>query len=342
MNMARSIALAVVVTGLTACAAVTSTDEVKKPTAQRSGFMGLAVTDDITVEREAPFKGAQKVAIGSFKVGFVQGKIEARKAGGGLFGGFGGNATAGMKLTGVDEAQMQAITDAAYADFVSRITQAGYTVVDRKELKAQPDFAKAKPEASPQRKTASFFGDQTEITTFAPTSHGDLYWFLGESDKTGGFGFANASTAAMTQYGKTGIKVLSVYYVIDFAGSDGYGGTFRNTAAVEVGQALTLAPGGGISLFGGDGMLASNHFSNIKLGQPMYAEEPFGKVIQTTSDASKGAEVAINVIRSIGGIGTNQRRDFEVQADAARYGALSQDLIGKANGRLVERMASLR
>lgn len=336
MNRVRSVALAIVVTGLTACSAVTSTDEVRKPAAQRTGFMGLAIADEITVERETPFKSTQKVAIGSFKVGFVHGKIESRKAGGGLFGeGFGGNATAGIKLSGIDETQMQTITDAAYADFVARITQAGYTVVDRKELKAQA-------EESPQRKTAAFFGDQTEIITLAPTSHDDLYWFLGESDKMGGFGFSNASTAAMTQYAKTGIKVLSVYYVIDFAGSDGYGGKFRNTAAVEVGQALTLAPGGGISIFGGDGMLAANHSGNIKLGQPMYAEEPFGKLVQTTSDTSKGAEVAINVIRTIGGLGTNQRRDFEVQAEAARYGALSQGLLVQANGRLIERMASLR
>lgn len=338
MNKLRSGVIALLVAGLSACAAVTSTDEVKKPAEQRSGFMGLAVADEIKVERDGPFKGVEKVAIGSFKVAFVHGKVESKRAG----RGFGGNATAGIKLSGVDEAQMQAITDAAYADFVARITKAGYTLVSRKELQAQPDFAKATPEESPQRKSGSFFGDPTEMTTFAPSSHGNLYWFMGESDKTGGFGFSNASTAAMTQYGKTGIKVLSVYYVIDFAGSEGYGGSFRSSASVQVGQALTLAPGGGISLFGGEGMVSSNHFSHIKLGQPMYAEEKFGTVVQTTSDAAAGAETAVNVFRAIAGIGTNQRRDFEVQADVARYRALSQDLLTKANDRLVERMASLR
>ena len=338
MNKVRSGVIALLVAGLSACAAVTSTDEVKKPAEQRSGFMGLSVTDEIKVEREAPFKGAEKVAIASFKVAFVQSKVESKKAG----RGYGGNATAGIKLTGVDEAQMQAITDAAYADFVTRITKAGYTVTSRKELQAQPDFAKAKPEEAPQHKSGSFFGDQTEMTTFAPSSHGNLYWFLGESDKMGGFGFSNASTAASTQYGKTGIKVLSVYYVIDFAASEGYGGSFRSSASVQVGQALTLAPGGGVSIFGGEGMLAANHSSSMKLGQPMYAEEKFGTVVQTTSDGAKGAEVGLNVFRALVGMGTNQRRDFEVQADIERYRTLSQDLLSKANDRLVERMASLR
>lgn len=331
--------LAAAVAALAGCAAVTATDEVKKPAEQRSGFMGLGVADEIKVEREGPFKGVEKVAIGSFKVGFVHGKVESRRAG----RGFGGNATAGIKLTGVEESHMQAITDAAYADFVSGLTQAGYTVVNRQELQVQPDFARAKPEESPQRKSGSFFGDPTEITTFAPSSHGNLYWFDGESiHNSGGFGFANATTAAMTQYGKTGIKVLSVYYVIDFAGADGYGGSFRTSSSVQVGQALTLAPGGGVTILGGEGRVVANHFSHIKLGQPLYAEEKFGTMVQTTSDTAKGVETGVNVFRALAGIGTNQRRDFEVQADIERYRALSQDLLEKANSRLVERMASLR
>jgi len=324
--------------GLTACS-VTGTNEVMKPAEQRSGFMGLSVADDIKVEREGPFKGVQQVAVASFKVGFVHGKIESRKAG----RGFGGMSSAGIKLKGVAQENMQAITDAAYADFVSRMKQAGYEIVDRQTLKAQPDFAKARPEASPQIKEASFFGDKTEMTTLAPSSHGDFYWFDGESiGNSGGFGFANASTAAMTQYGKTGIKVLSVYYVIDFAGADGYGGTFRTTSSVKVGQALTLAPGGGISIFGGDGRVVANHFSHIKLGQPLYAEEAFGEVVNTSSDAAVGVETGLNVVRALAGLGTSQRRDFEVQANAARYDALARDLLAQANGKLVERMASLR
>lgn len=324
---------------LTGCAAVTATDDVKKPTEQRSGFMGMGVADEIKVEREGPFKGVEKVAIASFKVGFVHGKVESRRAG----RGFGGNATAGIELSGIDEAMMQAITDAAYEDFIARMAQAGYTVVPRQELQAQADFAKAKPEESPQRKSGSFFGDPTDITTFAPSSHGNMYWFDGESiNNGGGFGFANATTAAMTQYGKTGIKVLSVYYVIDFAGADGYGGAFRTSAGVQVGQALTLAPGGGVTIMGGEGRVVANHFSHIKLGQPMYAEEKFGTMVQTTSDVAKGVETGVNVVRAVAGIGTNQRRDFEVQADAERYSALSKDLLIKANTQLVERMASLR
>lgn len=339
MNKMRSGVIAVLVAGLSACAAVTSTDEVKKPSEQRAGFMGLSVADDIKVEREGPFKGVERVAIGSFKVGFVHGKVESRRAG----RGFGGNATAGVKLSGVDESQMQAITDAAYADFTSRMTKAGYTVVKREELQAQPDFAKARPEASPQRKSGSFFGDPTEMTTFAPSSHGDLYWFDGESiHNSGGFGFSNATTAAMTQYGKSGIKVLSVYYVIDFAGADGYGGSFRTSSSVQVGQALTLAPGGGVTILGGEGRVVANHFSHIKLGQPLYAEEKFGTMVQTTSDAAKGVETGVNVIRALAGIGTNQRRDFEVQADIERYRTLSEGLLTQANGKLVDRMASLR
>lgn len=133
-----------------------------------------------------------------------------------------------------------------------------------------------------------------------------------------------------------------MYYVIDFAGSSGSGGTFSATSSVKVGQALTLSPGGGVSIFGGEGMVAANHFSSIKLGQPIYAEETFGEMVKTSTDAAVGVETGLNFVRAIAGMGTSQRRDFEVQADAARYDALSRDLLAKANGRMVERMASLR
>ena len=302
MNRRRLAITTLVALGLTACS-VTSTNEVMKPAEQRGGFMGLSTADEIKVERDAPFKGAQKVAIASFKIGFVHGKIESRKAG----RGYGGNSSAGIKLKGVEQGTMQAITDAAYADFVTRMRQAGYTVVDRATLKAQADFAKAKPETSPQIKEASFFGDQTEITTLAPSSHGDFYWFSGES-----------------------------------IGDSGSGGTFNATSSVKVGQALTLSPGGGVSLFGGDGMIAANHFSSIKLGQPIYAEETFGEMVKTSTDAAVGVETGLNFVRTLAGMGTSQRRDFEVQADAARYDALSRDLLAKANGKLVDRMVSLR
>lgn len=149
MNRRHLAITTLVALGLTACS-VTSTNEVMKPAEQRGGFMGLSTADEIKVEREAPFKGAQKVAIASFKIGFVHGKIESRKAG----RGYGGKSSAGIKLKGVEQGTMQAITDAAYADFVTRMKQAGYTLVDRATLKAQADFAKAKPETSPQIKEA--------------------------------------------------------------------------------------------------------------------------------------------------------------------------------------------
>ena len=343
MNKTHNIVFAILVVGLSACASVTSTDAVRKPAEQRAGFMGLSVADETKVQREGPFKGVQRVSIASFKVSFVHGKIEASHAGGGLTH-RGGNAAAGLKLTGVSEAVMQELTDAAYTDFVQRLTQAGYHVIDRAELKAQPDFAKVKSETSPQRKSASLFGDKTEIATFAPSSHGDMYWFESESEKSGGFGFANATTAAMAQYGKTGIKVLSVNYVIDFAGGSGYGGRFARRARVEVGQALTLAPDGGVTILGGEGRSISGHSSWIRFGQPLHADEPFGNMVQTTSNTAKGVETALNVLGAFAGYGTSTRtrRDFEVQADPKRYQDLSGKLLTQANDKLITRMTSLR
>jgi len=344
MNV-RQLAISVVLSvALPACAAVTSTEGARAPAEARSGFMGLSRADDITVEREGPFKGMDQVVVASFKVAFVESKTERQRAGGGLFGGgFGGNATAGLELTGVPVETMQQITDAAYEDFVARLGAAGYRVLSRDVLLGSEDFRRASSDASPLRESASFFGSSTGMTYVAPTSHGGIYWFMGEADKTGGFGFANASTAAMAFSGKTGIRVLSVFYTIDFANSDGYGGQFRRSAAVEVGQSLSLAPGGGITVHGGQGgMSVASQYSHVKLGQPIYSDQTFAEVVTTTGEAEKGVEVGVNLFRAVAGLGTNQRRDFEVRADPEKYGALASEVLSDATARLVGRMADLR
>lgn len=341
----KYLALAFCALALAGCPAVTSTDEAKAPAEARSGFLGLSRTDDITVEGSSPFKGMDQIVVGSFKVGFVESKVEKQRAGGGLFGsGFGGNATAGLELSGVTIETMQKVVDAAYDDFLFRLTAAGYRVESRDVLLASPDFQRASSDTSPLQESASFFGSSTGMTYVAPRSIGNIHWFLGEAGKTGGFGFANASTAATTFAGKTGIRVLSVFYTVDFANSDGYGGQFRNSAAVEVGQSLSLAPGGGITVNGGggDSMFASNHFAHVKLGQPIYSDQSFAEVVTTTGDVDKGVEVGVNVIRAIGGLGTNQRRDFQVRADPAKYGTLATGLLADANEKLVARMSGLR
>ncbi|MDP1775684.1 MAG: hypothetical protein Q8K94_03600, partial [Moraxellaceae bacterium] len=104
------------------------------------------------------------------------------------------------------------------------------------------------------------------------------------------------------------------------------------------------APDGGVTILGGEGRSVAGHSSWIKLGQPLHADEPFGSMVQTTSNTAKGVETALNVLGAFAGYGasTRTRRDFEVQADPKRYQDLSGKLLTQANDKLITRMTSLR
>ncbi len=84
----------------------------------------------LKLSSEASIKGTQTVVVGAFNVGFIFSSIDNTKATGGMIGAFGGTTKAKSELVGVSPAMMQAITDAAYADFKEQLAARGFTVAD--------------------------------------------------------------------------------------------------------------------------------------------------------------------------------------------------------------------
>jgi len=305
-----------------------------------SGLWGMNTASDIAVEGAEAFKGKNQVVIGSFKVGFLEEKKASAKAG---MGGFGGKSTAHMKMTGIDQATMQAITEAAYADFVAKLQAAGYSVADRSALLASEDFKGVSSDVAPLREEKSFFGSSNTVTYLSPKALGDkIYWAGGEAGRTGGFGFANSGMAAANYAGKSGTPVLFVSYLVDFANSEDQGGF--TTSAVSVGQGISVAPGSGINYYGAPmgGTFSATTIGSVKLGQPVSSGEAFGQIQNTSSDTAVVAETALNVVGAVLGAGTNQSRDFEIAADAAKYKTVSTKVLGEANSALTHKMGALK
>jgi hypothetical protein len=65
-------------------------------------------------------------------------------------------------------------------------------------------------------------------------------------------------------------------------------------------------------------------------------------VSDTTSGASRGLEIAANVIGVLGGVGTNASGAFEFVARPADYQAGSVEVLKAANDTIVAKMVSLR
>ncbi len=323
-----------------------STNAVTKGATQKSGFMGLSTNDPVMADTPAAFKAVNQVVIGNFTVGFATYKTESAKAGGGLLGnGMGGKSTAESTLVGIDDATMQKITDQAYAGFLADLKAKGYTVVDRAGLLQNPQFAKTKPSPSPYEDSkGGLFGASSKTRYFAPSSQGGLTPFIGD---IGGlsptFGFGGPLVGALDYAKKSGVKVLNVVYVLDFANAESYGGSFRSTSAITVGQGVTVVPGvSKVGLWGGDGGTFSTNNGTVKIGQPITSMKEFATVADSTSGADRGMEIAANVIGVIGGVGTNSSRDYTFTARPADYQSAASDALAQANAALTGKMASLK
>lgn len=316
---------------------VTATNEGTAP-GKSTGFLGIKQSD-LKISTPKAFAGVQKIAIGSFKVGFIEEGKSSAKAG----RGFGGRASAKLKLTGISEQVKQQITDAAYAGFIDQLKAQGYGVVEYAEMLTNPDYAKSKVIEAPFQTDNSPYALGQEITYRVPSGFdGIRFYQIDAMGLKGGIGFNSPVMAAVSYAEKTGTKVVSVNYIVDFANADGRGGSFRSTASVSVGQGLSIKPGCGVELIGGQGGTFSKNNGNIVLGQPTFTSEPFAEVIENTSTANKSIQYAANAISLLGGMGSNISRQYEVRADPEKYKTLVNGLLDQTSSQLVSQMKSLR
>lgn len=321
----------------------TKVDGVVKGKEQSSGPFGLIKADDIKVDTAGAFKDARDVTIGNFVVGFATLKSDSAKAGG--VSSFGGRSSAKSTLSGVDAVTMQKITDKAYTQFVTDLKARGYNVVDRSTLVNSEKFRNSKTyENGYEDSSGGLFGASSKTRYFSPSSFGSLRAIMGDLPGfTGGFGFDNPMHA-VTEYAKqSNVKVISMVYVLDFANAETYGGWSAHGSSVNVGQGMTATPEyTKLTVIGGEGGTFSSAIGNVRLGQPISSEKPFGEIKNTNSEAYKAVEMASNIVGILGGVGSNVSREYEVTAKPAAYSEASLDVIGKANAALLDKAISLK
>ncbi len=298
---------------------------------QEHGLFGRTVSpDEIKVFHGSEFKGAHRVAISAFDVAFPsENHFTANTHGYSVMGGLGSSARASMttRMSGVDRATQQRITDAAYALFVAQLTAAGYQVVDQAELaRLAPEFATwpALPNFSPGR-----FGAYV-----APTGQ-SLRFLQGDGakrDTSGMFGQSATAFRALDRpvaFGRSpyianagDIGVIAVTLVVDYGVYSSSGESRRLGGSAKT----SFLPG--VSIAAGDvvdhGSLVeywgphSGGFPAIALlQQPVRSERPFAR------------------IEGEGG-------DVTVTADADQFEAAAREALGVAVPKLVSVMAAAR
>ena len=316
--------------------------------AARAGEAPLA--PEVSIDHPEAFKGASRVAIGSFTVDILD-RQEATADISGIELVTGAPSDLIVTLVGADPARYQALVDDAYAHFTADLTKAGYTVVPQAELAANADYQKTLPrdgvrehdEKSPAGRNhyisaqglPMFLVDETalfpkmEFHFLGPKPKHDPYigWATGFGAGFAQMGFERQRAVAKSlnaQILNVRITLLAGQARIDHA-------FWRASGTAKTDAAMTFVP-----LY--NRILAVNPtgaHGRVALGQGVTTEK-LGDLVSTTSATTKGAQTlgngAIAASRVLGAFGAfgggaglighmhySNKSTYEVRTDEAVF-----------------------
>lgn len=301
-------------------------------------------------------KGLSNVVVASFSVAFVTEKTDAAFAGRRNIGQAMGAITK-AKLAGVSDADFQAITDAAYADFTARLATAGYTLGDRAVMIADERMAKVQYLPSGTAGSLTFGKDSdAKAVFFAPSAFGANGLMKGETGNapSGGIagklagGMFGAIQAISAMGGPATAKVyysiyskqptISVQYVIDFADAERYGASYTTIATVGLTASLAVVE----KLSDVKTINAKGAAAAVTISQPIGAAGNFGTMKDSTTTGQSLDNAAGAVIGGLFGSGSNTYKHLTFNADPAPYRAGAITATTTTNGLVVAELAANR
>ncbi len=299
----------------------------------------------VKVQSKGAFRGASRIAIAAFNVGFIFESTDQTKKTGGLMGAFGGATKAKSQLVGVTPAMMQQITDAAYADFVAQMSAKGVTVMAPAAVFGDPNFARVKTRPGPTEINIALEKGSKGKAEFYKPSALPAQVMIGTDFAASGMSSLGL-TMAMGQNGTllggyakaANVPVVDVTYLIDFSqqqrpGAFSFDGikVNANLGIVPTYSKLTV-----IGVTGQQDMLT--------LGQPITVDGDFIDVTGATSGADKALQSAANIGSAVLGMGGmfGKSRKFNFTAKPGNYEAGATKAAALANGVLIDQLLLLR
>lgn len=305
--------------------------------------------EPVKISGPANAKGVTNVTIGAFNVGFIFESIDRTAASGGLMGAFGGTTKAKSELVGVTPEMMQAITDAAYADFVAQLTAGGYTLQPAADLFGHTTLAKAKSQEVPlDINIALEKGSKGKATYFKPSALPSLLMipgdFMGSGMSSMGINMsAGQANMALNNYAReTGVGVIDVVYLIDFSqqkrpGAFSFGGLQVNSAlsvSADYSRMTLIAPSGKQAV--------------ITVKAPVAVEGEFIEKSDASSGTDKALQSGANVaggvaaVMGFGGLRFGKTRKFAFTAKPGNYEEGAAKVANLASAMLLGRLGALR
>lgn len=193
-------------------------------------------------------KGAKRVVVPGYRVIFTtRTKVVARAED--WLGGVGGGRSSGAKATmevvlgNVDFPTLQAIADAAYADFLDELKAGGVEVVPLEAVTASAAFQKMKMTGSTAAKpyTKRSRDKNTDYIVVSPTAI--PLWFTNWDGDISDQGMGQTNIRAIMAMAKE-LDALALFPImhVDFATVGGSGGKFARRASVSAKAAIYANP----------------------------------------------------------------------------------------------------
>ena len=301
----------------------------------------------VEVKSKGAFKGASRIAIAAFNVGFIFESTDQTKKTGGMLGAFGGTTKAKSQLVGVTPAMMQQITDAAYADFVAQMAATGITVVPPAAVFTDPNFAKVKTRPGPTEINIQLEKGSKGKADFYKPAALPAQVMIGTDFAGSGLGSIGLNMSAgqngylLGAYAKaSNVPVVDVTYLIDFSQQQRPGAF--SFSGIKVNANLGIVPTySKLTVIGVTGQQ-----DMLTLGQPVSVDGDFIDVTGASSGADKTLQSAANIGAAVMGLGVGgmfgKTRKFTFTAKPGNYEAGATKAASLANARLIGQLLLLR
>jgi len=280
----------------------------------------------VSVDSFKQLKTCKKVVVTAFNVQFITKKDAGSHAGGAGEGA--AHVNSHIKLTGLDAATFQTITDQVYTNFSKGLQSLGVEVMPYAEYAAVPGYADMKShfKTSPLEVSGGHFsGQPSEL--FSPTGipvvlFGDELALGAGNSMTAYIGMSAPFTKEAVIAKETGVAAVHVYLVVDFCQMEAKGGTFSFSTKVTTKPQLSISKVSRCSFFFDDSAYGGGR-EFVKMKNDAFgADEYVSEFTDVTTGGQKAGDVAANVIGILGGTGdTYSNTYYEAAANPALYQA---------------------
>lgn len=280
----------------------------------------------------------KRVAIVGFTVVFVTENSASAQVRGSYLPGretTGAHASINVKLQGVDDATLQAVTDKAYNNFVAQLKAAGREVLTPDQV--APLYSKL--ELTESTPAARYKKDVDGRVGIAYTPTGMPLWWWTMADRFGNLGpFSQKNMRAVPSFSveQDAIAIAPVIPV-DFAkmeSSGNHSGLVANEASV--GAQLRMAVGGmGITMVRatearGGGLMSKGEEGWLRMKKAVVAENSDFATMEQAEESKTSGFMALMTGSS------KSKKMMTATTDNARYGAVATDVLGQATGALAK------